>query len=392
MKSILKLLPLAAICCMTSLMAQRDAISVQKDSIGVSENDENKTPLDSIVQDHFLMYNWESGQVTFGGSIHRTIMVVDDGLNHELFFMDSEQPPTQLRASVKNKLNDKISVFGNILIGIQSNRPFEVSQDNKNPGVAFRAIVSEIGFRHEKLGSIELGRGFTSSAVFVEVDMSGTTVGSLITPGNLAAGMKFVDGDTNELSDRQVYNYFIDTERLLLADRIRYDSKSFAGGFIAAVSAAADSRWDASLRYFPKVGKWAFRAVLTYEQKPFGDLDSRALLGFGIRHEKSGLNLSTIASFGQTSDDRDPNAYILKAGLTRSFTKLGKTAFSIDYSRGNEATASGEKTTSYSFFANQTFNPINLVVYAGYRKYEVQGTALNLLPINTMTLGVFFNF
>lgn len=385
MKLILKLILLVTIFFHTSLMAQ-------KDSIQASEKDDNKSPLDSIVQDHFLIYNWESGHISFGGSIHRTIMYVDDGLNNEFFFMDSEQPPTQLRVSVENELNDKISVFGNILIGIQSNRPFEVSQDDKNPGVAFRALISEIGFRHKKFGSVELGRGFTSSAVFVEVDMSGTATGSMITPGNLAPGMKFVDGDANELSDKQVYNYFLDTERLLLADRIRYDSNSFAGGFIVAASVAADNRWDASVRYFPKVGKFAFRAVMTYEQKPFRDLDSRTLVGFGLRHEESGINLSAIASYGYTPDDRDPYGYVIKAGLTRSFTDLGNTAFSIDYSRNNDATIEGEKATSYSFFANQSFDPINLVVYAGYRKYEVQDTDLNLLPINTMTLGVFFNF
>ena len=385
MKLILKLILLVTIFFHTSLMAQ-------KDSIQASEKDDNKSPLDSIVQDHFLIYNWESGHISFGGSIHRTIMYVDDGLNNEFFFMDSEQPPTQLRVSVENELNDKISVFGNILIGIQSNRPFEVSQDDKNPGVAFRALISEIGFRHKKFGSVELGRGFTSSAVFVEVDMSGTATGSMITPGNLAPGMKFVDGDANELSDKQVFNYFLDTERLLLADRIRYDSNSFAGGFIVAASVAADNRWDASVRYFPKVGKFAFRAVMTYEQKPFRDLDSRTLAGFGIRHEESGINLTTIASYGYTPDDRDPYGYVIKGGVTRSFTELGKTSFSIDYAQNYDATIEGERAKSYSFFVNQSINPINLIVYLGYRKYDVQDSNLNLLPINTTTLGVFFNF
>ena len=381
----LKQLILLAIFFQTSLMAQND-------SVMVSENDTDKSPLDSIVQDHFLMYDWESGHIAFGGSIHRTIMYVDDGLNNDIFFMDSEQPPTHLRVSVQNKLNKNFSVFGNLWIGIQSNRPFEVSQDNKNPGVAFRALISEVGISHKNIGSIELGRGFTSSAVFTEVDMSGTSVGSMLTSGNLAPGIKFVDADANELSDRQVFNYFLDTERLMLADRIRFDSKSFAGGLIASASAAADGRWDASVRYFPKVGKFAFRAVMTYEQKPFRDLDSRTLAGFGIRHEQSGVNLTTIASYGYTPDDRDPYGYVIKGGVTRRFTELGKTSFSIDYAQNYDATIEGERAKSYSFFVNQSFKPINLTVYLGYRKYDVQDSDLNLLPINTTTLGVFFNF
>ena len=392
MKSIIKSIYVGLLIFTLPLFGQEEQSNESNVPLETADQHEYKSPLDSITEDHFLIYNWDSGQLTFGGSIHRTFMFVDDGMNQEFLFMDSEQPPTHLRVSAENKLNDKFSVFGNLMIGIQSNRPFDVSQDNKNPDVAFRAIISEIGFRHKNIGSIELGRGFTSSAVFVEVDMSGTTVGSLINPGNLAPGLKFVNADTGELSDSKVFNYFVDTERLLVADRIRFDSKSFGGGFIIAASVATDSRWDASLRYFPKVDKWAFRAVLTYEQKPFRDLDSRALAGFGIRHEKTGLNLTTIASYGETPDERDPHGYAVKVGLTRSFTKLGRTAFSIDYSRGNDATIEGEKATSYSIFANQSINPINLVVYAGYRKYEVQDTNINLLPIGTTTLGVFFNF
>ncbi|MGI9531132.1 porin [Lutimonas sp.] len=385
MKLIIQLIILFTVLLPVSLLAQRDPDSV-------SEKDTNKSRLDSIVQDHFLMYDWESGSISFGGSIHRTIMYVDDGLNNDFFFMDSEQPPTHLRVSVENSLNENISVFGNLWIGIQSNRPFEVSQDNKNPGVAFRALISEVGISHKKIGSLELGSGFTSSAVFTEVDMSGTSIGSMLTSGNLAPGMKFVDADSNELSDRQVFNYFLDTERLMLADRIRFDSKSFAGGFMVSASAAADSRWDASVRFFPEVGKWAFRAVLTYEQKPFRDLDSRTLAGFGIRHEETGINLTTIASYGFTPDDRDPYGFVIKGGIQQNFTDLGKTSFSIDYAKNHDATIEGERATSYSFFVNQSINPINLVIYLGYRKYDVTDSDLNLLPINTTTLGVFFNF
>ena len=389
MKLTLKLFFFSLFLCFAgTITGQQSETKVEQDSIEEGKGDtENLKKRDGV-----LSYNWESGRITFGGVIHRTVMYVADGINNDIFFMDSEQPPTQLKMNIENNLNDNISVFGKFLIGLQSNRPIEVSQDNKNPGVVFRAIISEVGFRHSKIGSIELGRGFTSSSVFNQADLSGTSTGSLIAIGNLAPGMKFVDRDANELSDRQVFNYFFDTQRLFVADRIRFDSNSFGGGFILAGSLAADDRWDASLRYFPKAGKFTFRGVVTYEQKPFRDINSRTVLGFGLRHEKSGVNISALGSYGETTDQRDPYGYVVKAGVTRSFTELGNTAFSMDYTQNKDAVIEGEKASSYGFFANQSIDPIRVVVYAGYRKYEVKETDLNLIPLNTMTLGISFSF
>ena len=91
--------------------------------------------------------------------------------------------------------------------------------------------------------------------------------------------MKFVDQSTNELSSVTVGQHFIDTERLLLTDRLRYDSPTIGNGMQVSGTIAADSRWDTAIRYYPLYDDWAIRVAATYQHKPFRDIQKRFDLG-----------------------------------------------------------------------------------------------------------------
>jgi len=109
------------------------------------------------------------------GRIHRTFMLVDDGINTDFFFMDSDQTPTSLKFSIATKPNTVFSIYGNLEVALQSNRPFSIDQNNPNPGTVLRIMASEVIFDHLALGKISLGTGLSSSAIQLDADLSGTS-------------------------------------------------------------------------------------------------------------------------------------------------------------------------------------------------------------------------
>ena len=154
---------------------------------------------------------------------------VDDGENTNFFQTDSDQGPTILRVDADATVNDNLSVGATLELGLQQNRPLRVSQDDPNKGIEVTARLVELHLNSLRYGKASVGRGFMSSWYLTETDLSGTQFASLLSPGMLFGGLKFVDSETRELSNNRVRDYFFDLERFLLKDRVRYDSIRFDG-------------------------------------------------------------------------------------------------------------------------------------------------------------------
>jgi len=330
--------------------------------------------------------------LTLGGRVHRVMMQVDDGASTNGFFMDSDQGPTMLRADINSRVSGDWSLSGALEVGIQSNRPFRVNQDNPNPGTDLTVREADLGLKSDRYGTFSFGRGFAAAWTTPEIDLSGTVPSALLAVGNLAPGMQFVDRATNELSGIAVAQHFADTERLLLVDRLRYDSPRFGGGIQLSGTLAADSRWDTALRYYPSNDDWTIRAAATYQHKPYQDIDARYDLGFALRHNATGLNINLGLVGGRASDGRDPSAYIVKAGWLTSLNSLGYTAFSADYSSGSDARLAGDEMDSIGLFVQQKFDSVGLDLYGGFRRYEVERPDADLRPMNVFALGAIFTF
>ena len=128
--------------------------------------------------------------------------------------------------------------------GRRQNRPFLVSQDMRDSGASVTVRHAEVFFS-TPAGKFTLGRGFAAAWLAAEIDLSGTQFANLLPVGMLAPGLKFVDRSTGELGSIRVREHFVDVERLLLVDRLRYDSPRFGGAQISG-SLAGDNRWDDS--------------------------------------------------------------------------------------------------------------------------------------------------
>ena len=230
--------------------------------------------------------------------------------------------------------------------------------------------------------------------VVPELDLSGTVPSAVLATGALAPGMKFVDRSTNELSDFQVLDYFFAGERLLLTDGIRYDSPRFGGGAQLSGTWAADERWDAALRYYPTFDGWSFRAAVTYQHEPLFDFEDRGDLGLSVRHDGTGLSLTGGLVRGRTRSGTAANSvgHVLKAGWLNDVVSLGATALSIDYSLGSDLILAEDRAESIGLFAQQNWDSVQVVFYAGYRTYYVTRPDISLERLHALATGAMLTF
>jgi len=343
-------------------------------------------------QSTFVVRKGEHGVLSLSGRVHRVVMMVDDGASRQGFFMDSDQGPTMLRVDISNRSSGGWTVAGALEVGIQSNRAFEVSQDSPNPGTDITVRDANIVLEHAKFGQASLGRGFAAAWVVPEIDLSGTVPAALLASGSLAPGMKFVDRSTDSLSSIQVSDHFVDTERLLLVDRFRYDSPTLLGGFRLSGTVAADARWDLALRYYPWNDDWSIRAAVTYEHKPFRDVDDRVNLGLSARHNGSGLSLTVGVGRAEATDGRTGTGYVVKGAWLGTLTSFGSTAFSLDYASSSDVIQEEDQAATFGIFAQQKWDSIGLDIYAGFRRYDVTRPDINLKPLNVLAFGVIYSF
>lgn len=331
--------------------------------------------------------------LTFSGRLHRMLLLVDDGANSDVFFTDSEQGPTMIRFDALGNVSDTLSIGATIETGIRQNRPFLVSQDFPDGGTNVTARIAEAYLDSTRYGKLSFGRGFASAWLAPEMDLSGTQFASLLPVGMLAPGMKFVAAADNSLSNIQVLRHFVDVERLLLVDRIRYDSAAFGPGLQVSGSVAHDSRWDLTLRAKPKATKqWTLVGGASYQDKPFEGIDRRQDAVVSVRHNDTGINLTVGGSNERLAAGRDANTWIVKAGWLTDIVNLGKTAFSVDYYRSNDLRVDGDKGESIGLFAVQKWPDYGLDFYAGYRRYDVSRPDIDLKALDIFALGVALNF
>ena len=330
-------------------------------------------------------------KLTLGGRVHRMIMVVDDTLATDAFFTDAEQGPTALRLQAEAAPGDMLTIAATLEVAIQQNRPFKVNQKDPNPGIDVTGRIAEITFSGPAFGKFSLGRGFAAGWLAPEMDLSGTQFASLLPVGMLAPGMLFVDGSTNEYSEVPVATYFVDVERLLIVDRLRWDSPRFAGLQLSG-SVAADSRWDTALRAKYTPGNFTVVGGGSYQNKPYDGVDTRYDGVFSMRHDPTGLNLTVGGTNEKMTRGATATSWIVKLGWLADLVPLGKTAFSADYYSVSDLRIDGDRGTSYGLFAMQKWPAYGLSFYVGVRRYEVTETVLDLEPLLVVPIGVVFNF
>ena len=204
-------------------------------------------------------------------------------------------------------------------------------------------------------------------------------------------GLLFNNARTNQLTDIRVRDQFADVERLLIKDRIRYDSPRFAGLQISG-SFAADERWDTAIRFRPSIENFTFVVASAYQNKPFGDIAWRWDIGGGVRHESSGINLSGGFVKQEVAGGRISDNFTVKAGWLASLFDIGNTAVSIDYTLNQNIRRSGNDAMSIGAIVFQNWDPYGFKFYTGARLYDITMPGVETDRILVFPLGALFSF
>lgn len=128
----------------------------------------------------------------------------------------------------------------------------------------------------------------------------------------------------------------------------------------------------------------------SHATKPY--LDQRIEAGVSARHNNTGLSLTVAAGYGNRTDDETASGIAGKIGWLANLNSLGRTAFSVDYFRNENARAVGDRGQSAGLFVYQNWDRVGLDFYAGYRQYDVKRPDISLNPLDIFVVGGIFNF
>jgi hypothetical protein len=88
-------------------------------------------------------------------------------------------------------------------------------------------------------------------------------------------------------------------------------------------------------------------------------------------HEDTGLNLSLSAGKKERDSQSDATNVFVKAGWLAKLFSVGKTAFSVDYTQGNNIPTENDDGYSVGVAAVQQFEKYGTEVFALYRLYSL---------------------
>lgn len=326
---------------------------------------------------------------TFGGQINRAFLFSDDGVENNEFFVDNDNSSTRLRARAAYDL-------GAVTVGAQIEYEFEFSSSNSisqlNSSIS-ESVANERKFEvfaQTPYGEFAYGQGDTASNGISEIDLSGTALGNYSDVG-LIAGSHIFRTASGAFSSNDVGNFFSNFDGLSRIERFRYDSPQFAG-LTLSFSLGEDNRNDVALRYAKKLGNFRVRAGVALAEN--GDVD-RLSGSVSAFHDPTGLNVT----FASGRDDlniagrEDPSFYYLKLGYQKKdLIPWGTTSFAVDYYDGSDQAVNGSSSESYSIFAVQKIDNLNVNIYGGYRTFDAQTPAEDFRDIDVIFVGARYTF
>ena len=312
----------------------------------------------------------ERVKLSVSGHVSRAVNVVDDGKDTEAYFVDNDNSESRVNFVGTAKIDDDLTLGTRIELTIAPNKASNVDQNTEETGDVFEQRWTEISLASTRFGKLSLGKGFTASYGIASSDLSGTNVIATSTIVDLAGGMLYRQKSDDSLTDLRVAYSFSDFNGLSRKNRLRYDSPKFYGAHLA-VSAISDQRYDAGL-YWGGQG-YGFKAMgaAGVANPNEADSDLQYAGSMSVLHEDTGLNLSLSAGMKERDSQSDATNVFVKAGWLAKLFSVGKTAFSVDYTEGDNIPTENDDGYSVGVAAVQRFEKYGTEVFALYRLYSL---------------------
>jgi len=336
-------------------------------------------------------------RLTLSGQVNSQLMYFDNGIDSDVFVMDSDESSTRIRLAAEGTIQPgvtagliiefDIEIAGGANIGPLDGDEGDLRPDDDAENIQLRRANWWV---NGSLGRISIGQGSMASDGFAEVSFANTWVGSVgyglgvtnigaFTAVNLGGRSWFALGTDNDTSRR---------------NRVRYDTPTFAG-FTLSGAWGEDDEYDVALRYANEFGGIRVAAALAYhvdedDETAADDRDTERWGGsLAIMHNPSGIHLQGGYNVLETDIDGGGEVFSrthwwVAAGIQFRVSSLGISEVTVDYIRNDNDTSDGlgvlldtVEYDSYGIGFAQNIDAIGANLYLSYRFHEAEVTASN---------------
>jgi len=332
-------------------------------------------------------------KLSISGQVDRAVNITNDGYSTNVYHVDNDASNSRVRLIGTAKMSDDLTLGTKIEVAVAPDESSLVSQSNQAPGDYFNERWVELSLTSGKYGKLSVGKGDTASNNTAEVDLSKTDVVQYASIADISGGMLFREkGGGGTMTTLRVSDAFKDLDGLSHQSRLRYDTPRFFG-FGLTGSIVSGQRSDLAL-FWGTEGHGFKAAAAAAVANP--RLDNTGLQydgSFSALHTKSGLNLTVSGGLQERNAGNNATNLYTKLGWLAEFTKIGTTAFGVDYTLSQNLPLSEDKGYSIGAAVVQSFDRFATEMYLQYRIYSLDrksGPAVG--DINVGTFGARVKF
>lgn len=321
-------------------------------------------------------------ELKVSGQVNRMVFYGDDGNQSRFFQADNDFSSTRVRWDAKAKLDDEWSAGAKIEVQFESNSTADITIDQNKSVIGSNSFTErklEAFVKNSQLGKLTLGQGDTASNGAIEEDLSGT--GTISGSGYTALGesLEFVVAGTNGTGTGvTVGDHFSNLDGLSRDDRLRYDTPSFAG-FSLSTSWVDGDEIDVALRYGRDFDGVEVALALAYwdattsdDKTGYGGSASvLAPFGTSLTLAYSTEDLDLVAA-PNAQVDSEPEFWYVKLGQILKLSPIGKTSFSVEYSKTEDQNEDiGTDGTYWAVAFEQDVKKLGADIYATLGQYDI---------------------
>lgn len=329
------------------------------------------------------------GQLNFGA------LQVDNGSGRETYFAENPTVPSRVGVRWLFPLAGSSSLMIQLETGLGLTNLREVSPSNDKLEVDFARNdlrKFEIIYTSDQFGRLSLGQGSMASDGAAGADLSRTGLALGPSIGDLGGQTEFLapDGTGSGILVGDVFDDLAGLRRL----RVRYDTPDWQG-FTLSVAHGTDvlrrganrEHTDIALAYALDTERFLFEAVASYEW--IDSDEERAVASASLFDKPTGLNASLATGANQVGD----GGYVYaKFGIVRELTRLGPTAFALEYYDGADLGLSGSRSEAIGVGLTQRIAPWDLDLVAALRRYQLALASDSFQDVDVVLLGARWRF
>jgi hypothetical protein len=331
------------------------------------------------------------------GQVNKAFLASDDGNTRDSYIVDNDNSSSRVGFLATSNVAGDVTVGARGEWEYQDNPSNLINQDDKSMSGSLDSRWVDAQITSQRFGKLYIGKGDTASNNTSEVDLSGTSVVGYASVADMAGGLLFYDKNTDQLSGTRIGSVFSDFDGLSRQTRLRYDTPTF-GGFYLAGSLDDEGAKDVALNYAAKWGEdFTFAAALAYAdpQKTYATIDNQYNGSASILHS-SGVSLTVAAGLQEFDDNQRHDATFMygKVGYRHQFFDFGETRFSLDYALNEKVAQNGDEAESVGLQLVQDIPDWGSEYYLGYRWHRLDRDRGNVDfdDINALMTGVRVKF